>query len=511
MSTKTQIKNKKNKTVPKKKTSVVSKRMPKAQASPVRSRMQDLINLIALYLTSPGEDDIKAFRVSSAYNNQPTALATPFRIVTLDAGLTAAANGPYFAANQGLMCLFRGVECSAIVYNQNASSTNKTYSPVVKLQNGTIALGVANGGSAYSLNISGESFVEVITPYAKSLTAYAPHGPILYAGSVQGTTQRFLWVDAFDIMTINAGAGFTGNISYYLDRYDQNGLTKAVKKVTVAYAGGIAILTTLKANNESAGYYALRINNDDAADVVFPINDINIGGGGACMAHLTLPDLDSNLLTESGVRVTALSMMYTNTSTLLELGGNISGYQFGTKDDWLDLLVTDVSSLLQKKKGSFTRDIRKGLHGFLKPTQPSDFDFKSYTEVNSSGIVVDSAYPLDDRGAFIAMAFSLPGNGAGNEALLTFRYGIEILSSNTWFDLEVSDVPEEAFKAALVRIRDVEPFHENPVHLRDIWEKIKSGASKAFGFLANDLPKIMGVVKGLTSNIPGAEIAGGFF
>lgn len=448
------------------------------------------VDAVAMFLCAPGEQNVQSFRWASEFSQNDTAIAEPFRIVEPEFANSTHGLNPYFDDDQGLSVLFRGVECAAIVYDQNPQILNKTYAPVFRLSDGTIAYGTLNSGNAFIVPVPGETAVELVMPYAKAVTAYAPHGPILYAGAVSGTTQRFLWVDEGDVITVNAGDGVTGDVTWILDRYDATGLNKYALSAFVSYSGS-DIVTTIKNAGDPQGYYAIRVNNEGSANLDMKINDIAIGGTGCCMAHLPLPDLEKNLSRETGVRVTALSMMYTNTSPVLELGGNISGYQFGPKDDWLDLLTNDVATLLHSKRGSVTIDIRRGLHGYLKPTQPKDFELLSCTELDDQGNLVDSFYPLDDRGAFLAMAMTTSSAGTGNQGYLTFRYGIEYLTSDTWASISSADVPDEVFKEALGKLRTLDQFHENPLHMKELWAKIKNGAKKVIGFISKNGPSII--------------------
>lgn len=454
------------------------------------SGMKAAVDAVAMFLCAPGEQGVQSFRWASEFSQNDTAIAEPFRIVEPSFGNLTSGTNPYFDKNQGLGILFRGVECAAILYDQNPDSTNHTYSPVVRLNDGTIAPGTLNGGSAFVVNIPGETAVKIITPYAKAVSAYAPHGPILYAGAVTGTNQRFLWVDEGDVITVNAGDGVVGDVTWILDRYDATGFNEYALSAFVTYAGS-DIITTIKNAGDPQGYYALRCNNEGAANMVMKINDIAIGGSGCVMSHLPLPDLEKNLARETGVRVTALSMMYSNTSAVLELGGNISGYQFGPKDDWLDLLTNDVATLIHTKRGSTTIDIRRGLHGYLKPTQPRDFELLSCTELDDLGNLVDSFYSLDNRGAFLAFALTVPAGTFANQGYFTFRYGIEYLTSDTWASIASSEMPDEVFKEALGKLKTLDQFHENPLHIKELWAKIKSGAKKVIGFISRNGPSII--------------------
>lgn len=452
-----------------------------------------LSNLIALYLSAPGEQNVKSVRMSTDFAQQDTALAEPFRIVKSSFGSTpVTANLNMINNDQFLAFLFRGVECAAIIYDQNPAGSNYTYTAGVVQEDGSVEFGaLVEALTFYTVTIPPEDVYKFKIPYLVPVQAYAPHGDRLYSGAVKGSTGRFFWVDEDAIITINAGEGVTGNVSYYLDKYDQFGLIEKWKEIPVSYAGGSAILSTLKADTDPAAYYAVSVLNKEETPLDLIINDIAMGGTCSVFCHLSLPDLDSNLQRELGVRVNALSMMYSNTSSIEGLGGTISGFQFGQKTDWFDLIVADPLTEIQSKKGSHTTDIRKGMFGFLKPTKPQDFDLISYTELDKSGNLVDSYYPLDDRGSFLAMAGAVPIGSGGNAGYFTLRYGIEYLSADTWAELKPAEVDEEIYHTALSMLKKIPQFHENSTHLNNLWNSITSGIGKAVNFGTKTLPDLM--------------------
>lgn len=477
--------NKNNKTVARVPKTLVTARKKKGGSE--SQNVQQLVHAIALYLSAPGEPGVQPFRWASEFSQQDTALADPFSLSQPDFGETGGVY-PIFSDNQGAAFLFRGVECAAIVYIQNSAGDPKDYKVQFRTQ------GVMTGSPEYTLPPYGE--LELLTPYAvTNSTTFSPHGTNLYAGAVSGSSQRFLWVDEGDQISVNHSlvTGTSADVTYVLDRYDATGLNKAVKNVAVTVTA-LPSVQILKAIGEPPGYYALRLESDSATATNLQINALTIYGTGSCMAHLSLPDFEKNWLRESGVRINCCSMMYSNTSPVMELGGTISGCQFGSKTDWMDLLKLDIVTAVQRVKGSQTMDIRRGMHGFLKPTQPEDFRIQAYSEIDDLGNFVDSFYPLDNRGSFLVFAMAAPGAGQGNEGYLTLRYGIEYLTQDTWASTGPADVPDEAFKEALGYLRNLDQFHENPSHFKEIWKKIKEGAKKVFNFMVTKGP---GIIKGV--------------
>jgi hypothetical protein len=189
--------------------------------------------------------------------------------------------------------------------------------------------------------------------------------------------------------------------------------------------------------------------------------------------------------------------MFTNTAAELNLGGTIAAVQTGEADHWLDYLSTGgVLGTISKQIDSKIMNMSNGMYGFLKPTGPEDFHYKEDIDLNASGIMVDSTYSIDKPGSFLIMCPNCP-TAAGCSGYYTISYAIEYITPDPWREVEYATVNEIEFGNALNQIRLLPQFHENPLHLSDLWEGIKSVGSTILNGVKEYGPMVLTAVKGL--------------
>lgn len=457
-------------------------------------RFEELSEAIALGISAVGTPGVDIHRWSSEYSQQDTALAKPFEIVTADWGSSVPDPGDQIKGSQFLTILKRVPECASIVYFQNSANALKLYQVSTVRNDGTVGT-TQDFLAGNVLRAASEQRVKTI--YADSVGNFAPHGSRLYAGSVQGSPSRLLWCDLSDVYTMDMASIPGCSLNVVVERYNEDGFVENAATIPVVLAPAVPQTVTIKAAGSVAGYYGFRLANRTTTDAEFTMTTLQIQGASSCFGHRPLPGFNSNILRQQGVRVMGATLMYTNTANFLDLGGSISSVQYGEQDDWFDLIVANTQTVIQSKAGSDTRTIREGQHGFLKPTQPSDFLFKSWVEINEAGVLVDSNYPLDNQGAFIAMCGNVSSQD-GAQGYFTIAFALEYLSTDTWADRGVSEFPPEVYAHALNHLKRIPQFHSNPVHLKDIWNSIKNAARKVGGFLIRNGPAILsGIEKGM--------------
>jgi hypothetical protein len=446
----------------------------------------ELTKQIALSLALPGQE--RTFRWSSEFSQKKSATANPFEIVNANFGQGGATN-PMLTASETAGFLFRSAECSSILYDENSAHALKTYVAQIRSADGTT---FATGVPMY---IGPNQVLPILPTQFNPTTAstYAPHGPILFPGAIKGVQNRLVWCDKGDQLRIQVVADAAANLGVIVGRYDAQGWTPAVYTAVFALVAFAPQVLVLKAIGDPAGYYGTSIRNPDPINAIPTLrcDDYTVAGSGACFAHRTVPHYSQNLGRTQGTRVLAASLMYTNTAAILNLGGTSCMYQSGQNEDWLDYISPSNSiSLIEKNEDSKTINVKNGMYGFHKPQQPSDFEFKSYVELNGTGNLVDSFYPLDERGSFVVFVASIPA-AAGCAGLYTTRYAVEYQSLDTWAQLSYSDIPNTVYSQALNILKHIEPFHENDFHIKDIWEGIKNFAGKIFGAITTYGPTVM--------------------
>jgi hypothetical protein len=184
--------------------------------------------------------------------------------------------------------------------------------------------------------------------------------------------------------------------------------------------------------------------------------------------------------------------MYTNTSAYLQLGGTISAAQIGEGQNWQDFVSPgNCVSLVSQINDAKTMNLSNGMYAFRQPTEVEDFDFKAPLDVSlTSGQIEDVDDDMDETSGFIVMALTCP-DPAGCSGYVTLRGNFEYKTKDTWRDVRAPELTHDVWDEALQRMGSVDQFHENPLHMDDIWKAIKSGV----GAVSNVASTVMSIAK----------------
>jgi hypothetical protein len=272
-----------------------------------------------------------------------------------------------------------------------------------------------------------------------------------------------------------ASDAYSGNVVLTSSASQTINITVPAGYASVTAAGYYAPRFVILSPNAAVGTVAVvTVTNLRVEDVV---QSATYGTSHFC--HQTVPYLSSNAGSTRGIRMAGLSLMYTNTSAEIQLGGTISAYQSGTDDNWQNYIAANQQSSLQlvsSAQDSVTLNASRGMYGFMKPTDERDFEFKDDLIVDASGNITDTSFSLDSNDSFIVMVINNP-NPAGASGYYTFRYAIEYLTADPWRSTGVSMIDEALSSQAIARIRDIPQFYENATHWSDIFNKVKSVVS----------------------------------
>jgi hypothetical protein len=456
--------------------SIVDKNTPAGQAAATNAKIMQAMRInsleaiagsIALPVSFP------AIRWSSEFSQKRSATASPFAVTSANFG-SAGTTYPQLAPLETAAFLFRQPERNAILYQQNVAGALKGY---------TATMSDPQGGAPNNVivldGIPGELYPIIPTQF-NSAQPYSPHGPILFPGSCKRSLGRFIWCDTCDELQVTVVSILSaGTVTPTMDYFGPDGLVIGFSSLfaTTLVVGTPEILT-LKAAGSPAGYYALHLSGTSATSgFSWQVYNYNLGGIGSCFAHLALPGLSSNYQAVAGCRILGTSLMYTNTAAAIQLGGTVAMTQTNADDSWLSYVnTTSVLSLISKETDSKTLNTTNGMYGFLKPTDPTDFDYKTHTKLGPTGSIIDSYYPIDEQGSFIAQAVLVPAV-AGAAGYYTVNNNVEYLTEDVWRATSPALASVRDFSVALDRIKNIDPFHENPLHLSEIWNGLKNAVS----------------------------------
>jgi hypothetical protein len=256
----------------------------------------------------------------------------------------------------------------------------------------------------------------------------------------------------------------------------------------VTYVAGVQQTTTLYAPGGEYGYYGLHMKSNVTTTLAFAMSNTVYSD---CFCHLPLANFSLNYQSVIGARILGSSLMFTNTAAVLNLGGEISGYQTAQNEQWMNYVNTNsVFSLVSSLPDAETKNMSQGMFGFIKPTQTEDFDYKTHLVLDIAGNIISSSYPIDAPGSFLVMVGNCT-TPAGCLGYTTMCNSIEYLTKDVWRETDYARTSEADYQAALNVIKTLEQFHENPLHLSELWSGIKKAVGDiAGGFIKYGVPII---------------------
>lgn len=331
-----------------------------------------------------------------------------------------------------------------------------------------------------------------------------PHGPNLYSGRTGlADPERGFWADTGTSIEYVVGACVGGSTLYIhiLDGREW----RSVHAIQVPPAGVSFSTTALE-----SGYYSFSLRNfSDAVAVPLPESiDLAItfkwGDNGQCWGHLPINDMEKQFASVDRVRMIGSSVMITNNSAAIQKQGTCVGVQLDCGTNWQEF--TTFRSLSELRKAHI-RPSDNGIYGFLKPSDPKDFDFipEFQRSIPTNGVgptdsdqelsmlpeLSDAAFLIIPNQPFIGAAIDVSQSLTGVTGYFTTAWSLEWLSNDMWRSLAMSDVDDITFSQAVHFITVTPQWHANGNHLEDLWSSIKSVAKSVVDGVMEYGPKIL--------------------
>jgi len=449
-----------------------------SQIKKTKSRVKSALKQMDLFSTPALEAVARAMtlpisappeRYASEYSSLPTAVANPWSLRNAPAIGSATVSQTNFQGmpnTDGFCAVFRDPQRAAVIYDPNPTALTQTYA--IQGVSNVIA---SETNPAFSWVVQAaipNTPIYLKTPYATASSMYTPHGSTVYAGAIRGGQGRFFWLDRCNVNAQITGSVGTESCTLSLSKWDGDGVSEDTLFATHVLSG----LTSFTIAVTVSGYYCLRLSNS-LQDQNITINSLQWTGSSAVFQHLTVQNLSANVGSTDGIRVTAVSLMLTNEASPLNKQGKISGFQEPQGVHWFDFI--GAYSTFASQQGAVTMPIDNGLYGFLKPTQPTDFNMIEKIDIEN-GIVQDSYWELESQTAFLMMYWQVTLL-VGQDFYWTFCHGLEYQTNDTWRPIQSSDADAATYAKAVESLKIFPQFYENPLHWRQIWEGIKQVAS----------------------------------
>lgn len=417
------------------------------------------IEQVVSSVAAPGEFD--AVRMGSEYGSYSTAVAKLFqRQNAYFTNLNAAGAGSDFYA-----FLFRDPYRSFIT---EVSFRDYDYRTTVK---------------AFSL--SGTP-TQVSWPGMFNQGGDKVHGDVLYPGQVDDSTRQYYWFfpqGNAKAELINSSSFTIGVIvyRYYRGVINQDRVVSCPPNTSTLLHDG------------SDGYYAYDMSTT-AGSVTASLQlrySANIGSGGSLASipgHFALPYMVENTASADAIKLYGASLMFTNTAAPLVRQGKLAGCQIPRGREWIDFLSYSTVSTLQN---ACSMDAVNGMYGFLKPTQPEDFNFRDRDEI-TSGVVTQAYFKLSPDSDFLAIAGSV-STVEGRDGYFTASYALEYRTNDQWRETSAPHISPNVVSTAMMLVGRLPQWHENPLHLSDIGKWLSSTMNSIYEGVKEALPKIVDV------------------
>jgi len=412
-------------------------------------------------------------RFASEFSTKSTAVANPWSRQNI--GWTGTGTSP--AGSTGLpttdmFCArFRNPLRNTVVYDANPSAQISAY----QFQGQTSPnVNSAVGNAIVFNNQTGESPLRL--DYALPTMPYAPHGPVLYGATDGKSELRFFWMDVNQSIVGTFSSALVAKYTWKVYGF-ANGNTTLINSSIPAGVGA----TTITFATNTAGYFAIAqvANGDASLGAVGTFSSVILtdpSGGCGHFCHLPLPNYTSNVLACEQARILGVSVMYTNEASPLNKQGKIAAVQAPVSDFWTEYASGGYQSVASAAD-SCVLPAENGMYGFLKPTQPSDFDMiRAMPTVGTQQSA--GTYPLNGTSDFIVMYAQIT-NTSGQDGYWTFANSIEYVTTDVWREVCEPDVSSEDFRQGALLLKTIPQFTENPLHFKAIFDAIKRGVAAA--------------------------------
>jgi len=195
--------------------------------------------------------------------------------------------------------------------------------------------------------------------------------------------------------------------------------------------------------------------------------------GSSVMGHHAIQGFENEYQNIDAIRLGGVSMKYAERASDLNTQGEIIGAQCNGSFLWTNFLrngfTTATSQRLMKKL-----PIKNGFYGWIKPTDIDQLSYEKFPLVKDNTNTCDGCCTyLDDTAPYIAF-YAKVVSDPGKDGYIECNYGTEFLTNTKWRTYGQARFGPDTFQTVLYMLDQVDQFHENPKHVSEIWEALKS-------------------------------------
>lgn len=345
----------------------------------------------------------------------------------------------------------------------------------------------------------GDPYYFHLPVYLSSGYTEAVHGSVLYPGKTDpGSPAYGYWCNISDKLELRiTDFSSLAQINAIVYIWESTGFVQFGSQIVTPAA------PTYTVNLTRSGYYAMSIADTNTTPGVshicgaeFKINCDALAEqrNAQYFGQFPLPNIAAQFPAIGAGRTIAASLMFSNTTPNLQIGGNAVVSQVGGGEHWVDYASYDRLSN-ENPAVSQTFVAKKGAFAFLKPRDTRDLDMvlEYSTDTTSTGGdpnityqngLEDAYFLITSPTDFLAIALNMPAVQTGvdvidaRSGLWTAVWKIEYETSDQWRSLDKGFYSPEVIDTALATVNAAPQFHENPLHLKDIEEFLRGLARR---------------------------------
>lgn len=465
-------------------------RVKMATGASAGKEISAVLNAMTLNYESP------VVRYSDTYTDTSVACVKPFSSNALNFANARATTqsaveaAGYPPASQLVVHTFRDPLRATVTYNPNVGPSGNSdylkysYSAQFAIQNASTNLVLTDTFPVLFTDPANGIVGAVDEPmqvgpvyWTDNAAPYAPHGPVHYCGKCAGRVGT--WIDAYKpaaytgdleptYLRINLypGAVLAAPLDVKICVYRCLGerfAPETTLKITMASGTTPTVGTLHEWIVERPGYYAF--------DIVASTNPTTLGmkmlftGNSPCYEHRAITRIEDFKTLISQARVTAVSSLISFAGANIVNGGMSVSLQSRGDVPWITLnSFQEVASKPEKREVQW----KKGLYGYLKPTQERDFFLKPVF-VSEKGIVMSAYYEIVSPHNFITQVVTIPTpNENINSGFGRIRscHTIEFPVDSAWIETEKPLIEPKAYESIIAQLRHCDQFFENPDHIK---------------------------------------------
>lgn len=486
-------------------------RRPPIRSEPYVSKLSNQPNKMVLGFTLPHM--FPTPRLSTIYNDFPTATASPFLVRNLDWTSPSPSTTRSIPPGQFVAAVCRNPLASVVQYYEYPENMVSEYnfwfaspyngSPFSERFVYEVNMPTATG-FPFDLNLQTGIDPEYLQDNRWGDNLYShPHGYYYYAVDAAG--RKGFYVSNPDTRLELISKHYTspsdavGTALFRVLYWNNSVWDRTANVIRMDVNDPIDTHATL--TFDKPGYYAVECefslhvltSNQQAFEYAVSLWATGNQWGFSPMSYVE--NVQSSI---GGIRVPAVSIMLTQRSAVLSEGGQICGCQLKNGESWESPIISgDPYSELSSRSTAWFGNLKHGIYGFLKPSTQVEFDLQRCFEVED-GEVVGYHNPIQPIGSWLmvcahAPPFTVPNSYPGGLAYLTVNYGVEFVTDNIWFSQFISESTSREFEQALEILKSTTQWHENPMHFRDLVRSAMSAGRTALK-LAPSIAKIVGTL-----------------